>query len=90
MEFKELTKLEANKIIGCFVLDEHTLGYVFPYFGQLGITALGAKISKGGINWRNGPYLISEFLFPKLRKATEQDFDTFRVLKTENMLKFLS
>lgn len=89
MEFKELIKLEASEIIGLFVLDEHTLGYVFPYFGQLGITALGAKLHKGGINWRNGPYMICEFLFPKLRKATEQDFETFRVLKTEYMLKFL-
>jgi hypothetical protein len=67
MEFKELIKLDNDTLIGYFVFHEHTLGYLFPSFGQLGLGVLGAKILKGGINWKNGPILIHEWEFQSVK-----------------------
>ncbi len=86
MEFSKLIKVEENTIIGYFVFRGNSLGYLFPYLGQLGLGVLGAKISQGGINWKNGPFLITESQFKCLRKATQQDFDDFRVSSEGHIL----
>lgn len=79
MEFNELIKREENTILEYVVFNEHTLGYLFRWIGHLGLGILNSKIVKGGIDWKNSPYLITANNFQGIRKATKEDFDSFRV-----------
>ena len=59
-----------------FVLNGHTLGYVYldrpSYFG-----VLHGDIKRGGRDWRNGPVILTRG--DELVPATRADFDLYRV-----------
>lgn len=65
------------------VLNEHTLGFIFPrscYEGEwkdlVYINILHASVLKGAVN-TTGPILVSPL--DKVRLASEKDFDNFNV-----------
>ena len=71
--------------LGYVVFQNHTLGYLFSWFDWFGLAILKGKISKGGLNWRMGHYMILPFNYKHIRMATKQDFDDFGVFLSENM-----
>lgn len=58
------------------VKDEHTLGYIYDEQPHL-LGVLHGSVIRGGHDWRNGPVAISSD--ENLRKATQADFDFYRV-----------
>jgi len=61
------------------VFNENTLGYLFPWQGAFGLGILGSRITEGGIPWINSPRFIQPNELKQMRKATQQDFNHFRV-----------
>jgi hypothetical protein len=60
----------------CVVYKEHTLGCLRGRNLQI----LNSKPLLGGIDWKNGPFLIPENEVSHIRKANKQDFEHFNVL----------
>ena len=69
-----------NNVIAYVVFKENTLGYLFLLHGGIGLGVLADKPTKGGLNWKNGPYLVSPNDYKQIRKATLKDFDYFNVV----------
>ena len=82
MDFDKLMISEKDTVLGYVVFNNHTLGYLFRWFGTLGLGVLGSKVIKGGINWKNGPRFINSKDFKHIREATKKDFDYFNVSST--------
>lgn len=59
-----------------FVKNENTLGYVYPAQPEF-FNIIAGKPQIGGDNWVDGFVAIGES--DKLRVATKEDFDHFRV-----------
>lgn len=65
------------------VFEEHTLGYfqtdTMPTeYGYMGV--LAGSVVRGGRDWKNGPVVVYMPLDKdKIRLATKEDFDFFRV-----------
>lgn len=60
-----------------FVKNENTLGYIFDEQPKL-FGVLASKPQHGGDDWMNSPVVIASA--DTLRKATEEDFEYYRVL----------
>lgn len=59
------------------VLNENTLGYTDDrHPGRMGV--LAGSVIRGGHDWLNGPVTLGAA--DKLRPATPEDFDTYRVV----------
>ena len=75
-----------NELVYYAVYQEHTLGYLFR--GERGLYYLGilhANVLRGStFNWLSGPVLVD---LKEIRKATEQDFDDYRVLVPPDFAK---
>jgi hypothetical protein len=60
-----------------FVLNEHTLGYIYDEMPTT-FCVLHGSVLKGGHDWKNGPITLAPGI-DKLRPATKADFDEYRV-----------
>ena len=79
MDFNELILSKENTVLAYVVFKEHTIGYLFCLNGMLYLGVISGKITKGGLNWKNGNYMISSSEFKYVRKATIKDFHYFKV-----------
>ena len=74
--------MEQTDKIKLVVVDEHTLGYIFPpsaykeHSGLTYVNILHGSVLKGAVN-TTGPILIGNT--NKVRLANEQDFNDYRV-----------
>jgi hypothetical protein len=59
-----------------YVLNEHTLGYVYAAKPN-SFNVLHGSVLKGGYDWKNGPVAITTL--DNLRPATVADFEEYRV-----------
>lgn len=67
-----------------FVLDENTLGYVNLNYPNL-FGVLHGSVLKGGHDWKNGPVWITERDRSRMRDATLEDFEEYRVSPTGHL-----
>lgn len=66
-----------NEILYYAVYQENTLGYLFQLDGRNLLGILHASVLKGSsFNWLGGPISVD---MDKVRKATLQDFEEYRV-----------
>jgi len=79
MDFDKLKLVEENTVIIHIVFKEHTLGYLFRIGNRFYIGVLHGKVLKGGLNWKNGSYMLSNHELKDVREATQEDFDSFKV-----------
>jgi len=79
MNFDKLIQSEKNTVLGYVVLDGHSIGYLFRWFDVLGFTVLASKITLGGQDQRNSPKMLFAWDMTRVKKATQKDFDFFRV-----------
>ena len=87
MNFQKLISGEENEVLAYVVFKEHTLGYLFRLGKTLYLGILHGKILKGGYDWKIGNIIIDPFECEHVRKATEKDFDSFRVESNGYKLK---
>jgi hypothetical protein len=80
MDYQKLVSGEKNEVLAYVVFKEHTLGYLFCIGKTLYLGILHGNIFKGGYDWKIGNVIINPFDFEHVRKATEKDFDDYRVL----------
>jgi len=80
MDFEKLKTAKENTELAYVVFKEHTLGYIFRLGNSFYLGVLESKILKGGLNWRNGNYTLLKHEFKFVRKATEKDFDDYKVV----------
>ena len=76
---KKAKDAKDNEVIEYVVYKEHTLGYLFKVKDMLSIGILASSVIRGGRNPVSGPYPINWCDIEGLRKATQADFDDFRV-----------
>lgn len=57
------------------VIDDHTLG--IPYGTNNMVEVVAGSVLRGGYDWKNGPVHVLDR--SRLRPATKEDFDFFRV-----------
>ncbi len=80
MTYKELIQGEENEVLGYAVFREHTLGYLFRIGDRLYLGILHTSILKGSpFSNSTESILIFPTQFKDARKATQKDFDDFRV-----------
>lgn len=76
-------KNESEKV-EYVVADEHTIGYINPERPHY-IVVLHSSILRGAIfELSPGPKLIS--LYSKIRPATSEDFETYRISQPKNLV----
>ena len=61
------------------VFKKYTLGYLFNIGNYSFLGILYGKLSKGGLNWRNGYYMVNSNEMQYIRIANQKDFDYFNV-----------
>ena len=74
---KTLSQILAETKSEYVVMNENTLGYLFGSENYPKMGVLAGSVIKGGHNWLNGPVSIGSL--DVIRKATEEDFHSFRV-----------
>ncbi len=92
MDYNKLVSGEKNEVLAYVVFKEHTLGYLFCLGKTLYLGMLHPSVLRGSPwNLLTGNVIINTFDFEHVRKATEKDFDDYRVLsKGYNLAQFSS
>jgi len=80
MDFDKFKSSKERTVLAYVVLKEHTLGYLCRLGSRLYLGVLHGKILKGGRDWKLSDLMLSSQDFKHVRKATEEDFDDFKVL----------
>jgi len=79
MDFEKLKTSKEKIVLAYVVYKEHTLGYLYRLGSHLFLGTLHGKVLKGGRDWKNGDWMLHDYEYQHYRKATEKDFDDFRV-----------
>ncbi len=80
MDFEKFKSAKYNTVLAYVVFKEHTLGYMYRLGSHFYIGVLNGKILKGGLDSLGDDWMLFEHEFKFVRKATEKDFDDFKVV----------
>jgi len=81
MNCTKLRIAQENEVLAHVVFKNNTLGYLFNE-GKLLMMGVHGRITFNGslgLDWFNGPVVISETDEDSIRVASKDDFNTFRV-----------
>jgi len=80
MDFEKFKSAKEKTVLDYVVFKEHTLGYLYRLGSHFYIGVLNGKILKGGLDSLGDDKMLFSQDFEHVRKATEKDFDDFKVV----------